>query len=83
EQLGIEPRTSPMLREHYTTKPQPHLDVALLIGMPHEQLGLRGSAGTARAMAFHIFEDVDCFPHDPHTSSQVGRVAKRTCRGNL
>jgi hypothetical protein len=24
EQLGIEPRTSPMLREHYTTKPQPH-----------------------------------------------------------
>ena len=25
EQLGIEPRTSPMLREHYTTKPQPHL----------------------------------------------------------
>ncbi|KAL4951504.1 hypothetical protein BDW69DRAFT_169855 [Aspergillus filifer] len=25
EQLGIEPRTSPMLREHYTTKPQPQL----------------------------------------------------------
>ena len=31
EQLGIEPRTSPMLREHYTTKPQPHF----LIGRGH------------------------------------------------
>ena len=25
ELRGIEPRTSPMLREYYTTKPQPHL----------------------------------------------------------
>ncbi|KAL5046566.1 hypothetical protein BDW71DRAFT_181899 [Aspergillus fruticulosus] len=38
EQLGIEPRTSPMLREHYTTKPQPHFDINTLIICHHKPM---------------------------------------------
>ncbi|KAL4880972.1 hypothetical protein BJY04DRAFT_69391 [Aspergillus karnatakaensis] len=37
EQLGIEPRTSPMLREHYTTKPQPHPVVDRLVAATYSR----------------------------------------------
>ena len=68
---GIEPRTTPMLREYYTTKPQAQFDGIGSLLMSHkprrlffEILKLPGQIPPSKTstVGFFLILDISCFP---------------------